>query len=391
MPLAVIYDEQIGIEGLDGAGRITWTITSANLGSQLGEKGRVLSGLAAGPNLMVDFQVGIGTTTQDQLVVVNSSGRALGKWLSPVGMWMGEIVGSPTGTEWAWIAPDTFGLTPGGPGKVMVSGLNEHPRDVYDFVAPSGRWEQLVAWTDTGIIMERVGNGGCGYGFHNDFASFVVNPNTGTLSDLFSDGWHYLDARRGVTVATMGMYGTIVEINGVKFDEPGEVVAGAYVSPDGQFVAISRVLPEPCVGAGPGFRVEMVRIEGNRHWDINGEMAEDWWSPSAFLGQPQTHPSYVRAYDAYGKLLATLWSGSAASGYQSEFCDQCDRDSRSRHGRQRHSPARRGEQTIAPAWQWASLAGIESRTSRRGLVMIRPQLVTRIGASTLGRPNDPAA
>jgi hypothetical protein len=44
-------------------------------------------------------------------------------------------------------------------------------------------------------------------------------------------------------------------------------------------------------------------------------MAEDWWSSSAFLLQPQTHPSYVRGYDRYGNLLATLWGGTAGSGY----------------------------------------------------------------------------
>jgi hypothetical protein len=139
-----------------------------------------------------------------------------------------------------------------------------------------------------------------------------VNPTTRTLTDLFSNGWHYLDARSGVKVSTLGF---TVDINGVNFDEPGDVVAGAYISPDGQLVAISRILPAACVGAVPGFRVEMVQVNGDSHWDINGEMAEGWWSPTVFLGQPQTHPSYVRAYDRFGKLLATLSGGNAASGY----------------------------------------------------------------------------
>ena len=314
--LAVIDNVSVGLEAVDGSGRVQWTLSSASLGAQLGETGRVVGQTVAGPNLLVDFELGNAAATQDQLVVVNSSGRVLGKWASPIGIWADGIVGSPSGTEWAWTFPVAFGRTEGGPGKVMVAGLNEASRDVYDFVAPAGYWEELAAWTDTGIIMERVGSGGCGYGFHNDFASFVVNPTTRTLSDLFSNGWHYLDARSGVKVATLGLYGSIAEINGVEFDEPGDLVAGAYISPDGQLVAISRILPEQCVGgSGPGFRVEMVQVNGDLHWDINGEMAEDWWSPSAFLGRPQTHPSYVRAYDRNGKLLATLWSGDSGSGY----------------------------------------------------------------------------
>jgi hypothetical protein len=72
LPLAVL-STAIGLEAVDGSGRVKWTLTNANLDSQLGENGSVLGQVIAGPNLLVDFEVGRGPTTQDQLVVVNSS------------------------------------------------------------------------------------------------------------------------------------------------------------------------------------------------------------------------------------------------------------------------------------------------------------------------------
>jgi hypothetical protein len=72
LPLAVL-STAIGLEAVDGSGRVKWTLTNANLDSQLGENGSVLGQVIAGPNLLVDFEMGSGPTTQDQLVVVNSS------------------------------------------------------------------------------------------------------------------------------------------------------------------------------------------------------------------------------------------------------------------------------------------------------------------------------
>ena len=164
-----------------------------------------------------------------------------------------------------------------------------------------------------GIVMLRDGPGGCGWGFHNDNASFLVNPTKRSLANLFAlkQGWYFQDARSGVKV---GVAGDAVIINGTTFTEAkGDIVGLGWVSPDGRHVGVSLMVPSSCVGAAPGFLTEMVTVASKQRVNIRGMICDAWWNNSEYLGSPQANLNLVNLYSLSGKKLVSIWTGSGGS------------------------------------------------------------------------------
>jgi hypothetical protein len=146
-------------------------------------------------------------------------------------------------------------------------------------VAPAGSFnEQVAGWTDMGIVMERISLGGCGLGFHGDTASFLVNPGTGALTSLFSDGNHYADARHGVKAAFVAQSASAVVVNGSTYDEAGSVANAVYVGPGGATVGVQRFTLGGCSGSPtPTVRTELIDVATRAHRDIGGCEINGWF------------------------------------------------------------------------------------------------------------------
>jgi hypothetical protein len=183
---------------------------------------------------------------------------------------------------------------------------------VFPWVAPAGSFDETVAgWTDMGIVMERISLGGCGAGFHPDSASFLVDPQSRTLTNLFS-GDHYGDARRGVRAAFAAQSASIVVINGARFDEAHTVADRLFVSPDGTMVGVGRFSVAGCAGA-PTASTELVNVSTGGHTDVRGCEISGWFDTGRFVCQPYTATTTLsppRIEDLAGNAGAVLGAGA---------------------------------------------------------------------------------
>ena len=313
-PLAILEQGPPGsVSAVDAAGRVQWTLASTALDRLLsGTATDGVSAQAAGPNVVLTRTIGPYGHKVGHLVVIGRDGDQVGSGTftqSGPGFEADIVpVASPTGTEWAWRVQD--GSTPNVHGRVLVAGVGEAPHSILSWVAPTGSFDETVAaWTDMGIVLERLTYSGCGAGFAPDSASFLVDPVTGTLTQLFS-GEHYGDGRHGVRVALPTGSASEVSVNGVTFDEAGTVVTLAQVSPDGTTVGVRRYLPAASCGnpSQPSLSTELIDVAAGTHTDISGCGFNGWFNSTEFVCSPYT--SATQTLDTVnGRTVATLGTG----------------------------------------------------------------------------------
>jgi|HubBroStandDraft_6_1064221.scaffolds.fasta_scaffold110270_3 hypothetical protein len=300
-PLAVLFggpdSPQGGLEVVNGQGVEQWGLTYAQEGTFFGltaqQAGKFSPGdfLIGGSNLFFFSQA--TPASPNKIAVVSRTGQLLGIGTAPALPALGadsiynwSFVVSPTGTEWAWPVDETPTAAGQHHGVVEIGGLSEANRILYRWVAPVGFSETLVGWTDAGIIMQRTGDGPCGYGSN---AWFTINPDTGKLAELFTGNEGFLGASSGDTVASVSTDPHTVLINGVKYSESKSVLAGAAISPDGGRVAVMRVSFNPC-GSGniPEDSIEIVNVADHTHVDLQGIQLVSWWDNNEIIAVSDT-------------------------------------------------------------------------------------------------------
>jgi hypothetical protein len=310
-PLAVIEDSA-GIRALDGGGTVRWSVPQSAINALVqgadAASGFPITVSTAGPNVLISHLT-TNAAPSGRLAVIGPTGAVVYRGSFSGAGNNDAVEGSPDGTEWAWSVDATPAAAAAHHGSILVAGLTTPQRVVYSWVAPVGATELVGAWTDTGIVMERLSFGGCGAGFHPDTASFLVDPATGALTDLFTGGEAYADARHGVRVAFGARTRSQVLVNGVVFDETGTIVDGAYVSPDGASVGIARITPIGCGGV-TSFRLstEVVTVAGGAHHDLASCEIKGWFDATHFVGG-NAGGSGIALYDLSGKPQASLGSG----------------------------------------------------------------------------------
>jgi hypothetical protein len=316
-PLAVLSKGR-DLKVVNSQGVEQWGLTSAQEGQFFGLTAQQannpdieINAKEGGSNLFLFYQVLNSTGTK--LAVVSRTGKLLGMVTLPSLAYWAFVV-SPTGAEWAW----TVDQTPNAPGKhdgvIEVGGLGEAVRTVYHWVAPVGFEEQLVGWTNTGIIMQRWEYGGCGILYDPAAAWFALNPSTGTLTELFTGNDQFMGASSGVTVAALIDDGHAVLINGVKYAESKSTIVGANISPDGAHVAVSRISDyEGCAGYIPKNTVEMVTVANQSHVDLQNLTAVDWWDDDQFIANNLSGSTWI--YNLQGSAVSEICSASSGWGF----------------------------------------------------------------------------
>src|ERR1022692_2129045 len=321
-PLAVLAEGQ-ELKVVTTQGVEQWSLSNAALekifgvsASQAQTQGFGINSEIAGSHIILFYSP---TSTATKVVVLSRAGNVVGNAtvsLDPQSFSQIEV--SPSGAQWAWAVDQTPNATGNHRGVVEVGGLSEAVRTVYHWVAPVGFTETVAAWTNTGIIIFRVQSGGCGVGFHPDFASFVINPTTGSLSDLFSGNENYLGASSGVTVASLGNDDHSVLIDGGKYSESRSSIDGAYISPDGAHVAVSRIkLSGGCGGSPPKLSVEMVTVANQSHVDLANLTALGWWNDTQYVANTSDGSAWL--FTLAGKPVSEICPESSGWGYSGEL------------------------------------------------------------------------
>jgi hypothetical protein len=291
-PLAILQTDA-ALVAVDGAGKVQWSITRADMDTLLSAAPHdTITARVAGPNVILSV-VAAGSTAAGKLVVLDGTGTSIGASSFTPNHSTDDVFGAPTGTEWAYSVDDSPLAANQHHGRIVVAGIGTAAHTVFSWVAPPGGFNELVAgWTDMGIAMERIGLGGCGIGFHPDSASFLVDPGSGTLTDLFAGGDHYGDSRHGVKVAFAARSSSAVKVNGVMFDEGGTVADGVYVSPDGSRVGVGRFSVVVCAGS-PTLTVstELIEVSTGAHVDVTGCEISGWFDVGHFVCSPQDNTS----------------------------------------------------------------------------------------------------
>jgi hypothetical protein len=282
-PLAIIL-VGTALVAADAGGAVQWTLTQADMDTVLSAPAQTqVTARVAGPT------VTLATVTPGsgggRVVVIDGTGTSIGTGSFTRGF--DAPFGSPTGREWAWSVDDTpSSASPSTRhhGRILVAGIATGEHSIYGWVAPSGFRETVADWTDAGIVMERSAIGGCGVGYHNDNASFLLDPVRGTLKDLFSGGDHYGDVRHDVTAGFARSSSTVL-VNGGTFDERGTVANAVYVSPDGARVAVQRYVFGGCTAHAPtqGVETELIEVSSGAHTDVAGCGITGWFDAARFV------------------------------------------------------------------------------------------------------------
>jgi hypothetical protein len=264
-------------------GHVQWSLTAAAMNSLLSATSQDrITARTAGPNVILSRVPSQGQGGGN-LVVLDRTGKQIGSGsFAPINF-NDDVFGSPTGREWAWSVADSLASGSQSHGRIMVAGIGVAAQSVFSWVAPSGSFYEAVAgWTDMGIVMERISNGGCGAGFHSDTASFLIDPVAGTLTNLLTNGGHFGDARFNVRVGFSNTSGSAVTVNGQAFDEPTTVADSVYVSPDGARVGVQRFSLNGCAGVTPTLNTEIIDVASGAHTDISGCGITGWFDATDF-------------------------------------------------------------------------------------------------------------
>jgi hypothetical protein len=317
-PLAIIQNSG-AVSAVDGTGHVQWSLTNAAVNGLLSATSKdTVTARTAGPNVILS-RVPSLTLGAGFLVVLDRTGTQVGSGAFTPLSFTDDVFGSPTGAEWAWSVVDTAPGAQPARGRIMVAGINVAAHSVFSWVTPAGGFdEQVAGWTDMGIVMERIGFGGCGIGFHPDTASFLIDPVAGTLSNLFTNGDHYGDAQHGVRVAYAGQSESTVVVNSTAFDEPHTIATQVHVSPDGSRVGVQRYSLGGCSGAaGPSVSSEIIDVTSGSHADIAVCGISGWFDAGDFVCSALGDTT-VKLTALDGHTVATLGVGTFAGVVQSE-------------------------------------------------------------------------
>lgn len=311
-PLAVIRTDS-SVAAVDGAGQTQWSLSNASVNRLLstGTNDDVTAQAAGGDVFLFGFHLFITKRVAGSVAVLDRAGNVMGLGSFDSTVLCCDVAGGPSGTQWAWSVDDSLDAPDGAQhhGRIMVEGLGIPAHSVYAWVAPVGSTERVGAWTDMGIVMQRVSLAGCGVGFHPDTASFLVDPLTGALTSLFS-GQAYLDASHRVRVALSPRSQSTVVVNGADHSQAGTIVDGAYVSPDGTRVGVARLTPIPCAsGESARAGTELITVATGREAVLPGCEIRGWFDTTHFVCAAFNSTTYV-LHDLAGKEVATLGTGS---------------------------------------------------------------------------------
>jgi len=308
----------------NGRGVEQWALTNAQEGQLFGLTARQASNYNLGPemgnsNLFFFYQA--TPTSANQVVVLSRTGKLIGRGTAPALASPGDLSYSldsfqvsPIGTEWAWSVDQTPNAVGKHHGVIEIGGLGESNRILYRWIAPVGFSEELVGWTDIGIIMQRVQDGPCGGGAGE--AWFTINPSTGKLAELSSQ---FIAASSGVTVTGPINNGHTVSINGVNYSESKSIVYGADISPDGAHVAVGRESFNPCGGGAiPTTSIAMVTVATHTHVDFSNLQLAGWWGNDEFVAYPPDNappPPVANDFES-----ASLWIYTLQGKPVSQIC-----------------------------------------------------------------------
>ena len=307
-PLAII-ESNGGVSAVDGTGHAQWSLTSAAVNGLFSATSKDnVTERTAGPNVILS-RIPATTPGTGFLVVLDRTGKQVGSGSFTPNP-DADVFGSPTGTEWAWSVDDSpVGAQPAH-GRIVVAGIGVAAHSVYSWVTPVGGFdEQVAGWTDMGIVMERIGFGGCGIGFHSDTASFLIDPVAGTLTNLFTNGDHYGDARHSVRVAFASQSESAVIVNGAAHDEAHTVANQVYVSPDGARVGVQRYELGGCAGGPPTLNTEIIDVSTGSRTDITGCGIGGWFDAIDFACSALGDKT-VKLDGLDGHAVATLGTGT---------------------------------------------------------------------------------
>ena len=319
-PLAVIQSGS-ALAAFDAAGHMQWSLTASAVDALVStaQDDHVFA-RTAGPNVIIS-RVPIRSTNGANVVLLDRTGQVVGRGsLSPFddATQATGVVGSPAGNQWAWSVDDTPSSAPVTQhdyGRILVAGIGVPQHTLFSWVASTGSSrESVAAWTDMGIVMERVGPGGCGIGFHGDEASFLIDPTTGTLTNLFTGGEHYGDARHNVRVAFASRSSAVL-VNGITFD--GSIASDVFVSPDGSRVGVQRFSQGGCAGVSPTLITEMIDVNTGAHADIAGCGITGWLDTTRFVCHSYGDPTQ-RIASIDGQPGAVLVAGDFAGALPSD-------------------------------------------------------------------------
>jgi hypothetical protein len=266
VPLALLYSGSpapgaLQVEAINTKGVQQWGLTQAQeaqyFGLTVAQYGADSSTPQIGGSYLYFFSQATPASVY-QVAVVSRTGTLIGHGTAPAlnpnpdGTSPFQV--SPIKPEWAWTTDETPNASGPHRGVVEVGGLGEANRIVFRWVAPVGFTEQLINWTNSGIIMQRTELGGgfpCGGFESTDYAWFAINPLTDALTDLFAGNDWFEDASSGVTAALPINAPHTVLVNGVTYSESKSVATSAAISPDGVHVAVFRQSFGPCGGTSP--------------------------------------------------------------------------------------------------------------------------------------------
>ncbi len=267
----------------------------------------------AGDHVVLFASHGLGNSpTPGTVAVLDHNGKVIGTGAFDAGVYGTDIAADPSGSQWAWSVDDLAASADTNVrhrGGIMVAGLGIPKHSVYSWVAPLGATDRVGAWTDLGIVMKRFTFGGCGPGFLPDTASFLIDPQSGTLTDLFS-GQAYLDAQHQVRVARSAQSSSNVSVNGVSYDQQGTILNGAWVSPDGTRVGVARLQPLPCA-QGPATALvstELITVATGTRASLPGCEISGWFDATHFACSAFNSDTVV-LHDLSGTAGATLGNG----------------------------------------------------------------------------------
>ena len=315
-PLA-LFSTSTGFEVVDDQGLAQWGLTTTQMEKMVGQNPQLDKGpfqldtnnvnpVVAGPNVLL---VGLpaASTPPPVVVVLSSAGKTLGSGpVSGPTPDFGLLVGSLDGTEWAWNV--TLGKNKAGQnfGEVEIAGIGVPTHTIYKWTAPIGASEAVNYWTDAGIILQRTGsNTTCTQYYSLNNAAFIINPITGSISDLFSGDQQFIYATSEVKVAGLYSNPNGVSINGTVYSEAGPfVVVGANVSPDGEHVLVNREnFLGQCGGNIPTDSAVLVNVATHSHIDIPNLWGSGWLNNSEFIA------SSNMAYNLQGKPVKEIAPG----------------------------------------------------------------------------------
>jgi hypothetical protein len=313
-PLALFYTGVGAMEVVSSQGVKQWGLTNAQEGQLFGLSAKQASGYNLGPlsgNSNLFFFYGPNANI-NHIVVLSRTGKLIGKGTEPANS--GGFVNSPTGASWAWTIDQTPSATGQHHGFVEVGGIGQANRIVYHWVAPAGFTEQLDGWTNTGIILQRVLQGGpfpCGGDESSNNAWFAINPSTGGLTELASGNQQLMQAQgdggaasSGVTVASLLNDAHSVLINGVRYSESKSIVAVADISPDGAHVGVLRESFNPCGGgAEPKDSIEVITLANHSHIDLQNLQSAGWWGNNEIVASV-TEGTWI--YTLQGKPVSQI-------------------------------------------------------------------------------------